>query len=303
MRRWLSIGFFASTGALAGVVVAGELLSYPARRVIGPPPVDLHATAVEISTSAGGRVSGWMSPGKPKHGAVLLLHGVRGDRREMVDRARFLGKLGYGILLIDLPAHGQSSGDRITYGAREAEGVKAALSFLAQSQPNERIAVIGVSLGAASLVLSRPSPQPSAVVLESMFPTIEEATYNRLSHYLGSSAGFFAKLLVEQLSLKLGVSPAQLHPIEETSALRCPTLIVSGSTDRHTTRNETKRIFDATPEPRELWIIDGAAHVDLHAFTPLAYEARVGAFLAKHLRTPDEPSIPGDGLAAVELLR
>jgi len=286
MRRWVAICFFASTAAIGGVLAAGELLSYPAHRLVGPPPRELQASAVDFYTSAGGRVSGWILPGKPKRGAVLLLHGVRGDRREMVDRAKFLSKLGYGILLVDLPAHGESSGDRITYGALEAEGVKAALSFLAHSQPSERIGVIGISLGAASLVLSKPSPAPSAVVLESMFPTIEEAAYNRLRIYLGASAGIFSTLLIEQLPLKLGISTAQLHPIEDTSALHCPTLIVSGALDRHTTPHETKRIFDAAPEPKELWIVDGAAHVDLHAFTPQAYEARVGAFLAKYLRTP-----------------
>jgi len=42
------------------------------------------------------------------------------------------------------------------------------------------VGVIGVSLGAASLVLAKPDPAPSAVVLESMYPTIEEAVSNRL---------------------------------------------------------------------------------------------------------------------------
>ena len=114
MRRWVAICFFASTAAIGGVLAAGELLSYPAHRLVGPPPRELQASAVDFYTSAGGRVSGWILPGKPKRGAVLLLHGVRGDRREMVDRAKFLSKLGYGILLVDLPAHGESSGDRIT---------------------------------------------------------------------------------------------------------------------------------------------------------------------------------------------
>ena len=286
MRRWIAIFFFAAASALGALVAAGEFFTYPAHRSVGLPPLDLPATTVDIHTSVGGRVSGWIWPGKPKVGAVLLLHGVRGDRREMVDRAKFLNRLGYGILAIDLPAHGESTGNRITYGAHEAEGVKAALSFLARSQPSERIGVIGVSLGAASLVLSKPSPAPSAVVLESMFPTIEEAASDRLRTYLGAPAAIFATLLVEQLPLRLGISLAQLHPIEETSALHCPTLIASGSVDRHTTLEETKRIFDAASEPKELWIVEGAAHVDLHAFTPHAYEARVGAFLAKYLRTP-----------------
>jgi len=215
---------------------------------------------------------------------VLLLHGVRADRREMLGRARFLNRLGYGILLIDLPAHGESPGHHITFGAREAEGGRAALAFLERHQHGEPVGVIGVSLGAASLVLAKPDPPPSAVVLESMYPTIEEAASTRLRIYLGDYAAKLGLLLVEQLSLRLGIAPAQLHPIEQMGALHCPVLVISGSADRHTPLAETRRIFGATPSPKELWIVDGAAHVDLHAFTPAAYETKVAEFLKKYLR-------------------
>ena len=51
--------------------------------------------------------------------------------------------------------------------------MRAALAFLERNQPGEPVGMIGVSLGAASLVLAKPDPAPSAVVLESMYPTIE----------------------------------------------------------------------------------------------------------------------------------
>src|SRR5262249_13073481 len=156
-----------------------------------------------------------------------------------------------------------------------SEGVRAALAFLERNQPGEPVGAIGVSLGAASLVLAKPDPAPSAVVLESMYPTIEEAVSNRLRIYLGDYAANLALLLVEQLPLRLGIAPAQLHPIEQTGALHCPVLIISGSADRHTPLAETQRIFAATSSPKELWIVDGAAHVDLHAFAPAAYETKV----------------------------
>jgi pimeloyl-ACP methyl ester carboxylesterase len=298
MRGWVTFFLCAAVSTFVGCVAVGTFLTQPAHRSVGPPPEDFNAKAVEISTANGGRVFGWLLPGRPNNGAVLLLHGVRADRRDMVGRARFLNKLGYAILLIDLPAHGESTGEHITYGAHEAEGVKVALEFLAQSAPGERIGVVGVSLGAASLVLLKPSPSPAAVVLESMFPTIEEAVVNRLKLYLGAPGELLAPLLIEQLSVTLAISPAQLHPIEALSALHCPILFISGSIDRHTTPSETKRMFDATAEPKELWVLDGAAHVDLHAFTPQAYEAKVGGFLAKYLHTPRDASFQGTASGA-----
>jgi fermentation-respiration switch protein FrsA (DUF1100 family) len=92
-----------------------------------------------------------------------------------------------------------------------------------------------------------------------------------------------AKLLLLQLPLRLSIQPAQLHPIARLPDLKAPLLIASGSADRHTTLAETQRLFAAAPEPKSLWIVDGAEHVDLHAYAPAEYERRIGGFLALHL--------------------
>lgn len=272
--------------AIGAVLAAGEILSGPAPALVGEPPAALHATTVRIA-APGGHVAGWLAQGVPHQGAVLLLHGVRGNRSDMLGRALFLSKLGYTVLLIDLPSHGESSGRRITFGAHEKDGVSAALAFLAQQFPGERIGVIGVSLGAASLVLSHPQPAPAAVVLESMYPTIEEAVSNRLRMRLGAPGSWLAPLLVQQLPLRTGVSPAQLRPVDDVAGLRSPVLLIAGAADLHTPAAETRRIYAALPGPKQLWLVDGAAHVDLHAFAPAEYERRVGAFLAAWLRAPD----------------
>jgi fermentation-respiration switch protein FrsA (DUF1100 family) len=189
-------------------------------------------------------------------------------------------------LLIDLPAHGESEGDRITFGAHEAAGVEAEIAYLATKVPSDPIGVIGVSLGAAAFVLSKPARAPAAVVLESMYPTIEEATSDRLRHYLGSVGPMFAPALLAQLPLRAGVPVEQLRPVVAIAKITSPVLIVSGSKDHDTPLPETMRIFDAANKPKELWIVDGADHVDLHRFAPGPYEARIGAFMARYLRVP-----------------
>ena len=272
------------TLTLAAIIVAvGELLSAPAHHVVGPPPADLHARQVVIPGPSDEFLSGWFAEGAIGSGAVLLLHGVRSDRRQMVERAMALRGRGYFVLLVDLPGHGESSGNRITFGYREAEGVKACLRFLAQLVPNEKIAVIGVSLGAASFVLSDPSPAPSAVVLESMYPTIEEAVADRLRLRAGSLGPLLAPLLLTQLPLRLGISADQLRPIDRLSFIHAPILIASGTDDQHTTSAETTRLFEAATQPKELWLVEGATHVDLYRFNPKAYDLKVFTFIAKHL--------------------
>lgn len=270
-----------STLALLGV---GEVLSRPATRSIGSPPTDFAADTVRIPLAGEQFVVGWFARGSVGSGAVLLLHGVRADRTQMLARARSLSRLGYSVLLIDLPAHGESTGERITFGAREAAGAAKALDFLRSQTPGERLAVIGVSLGAASTVLAQFSTPPEAVVLESMYPTIEEAIADRLRMTLGPLGASLTPLLLWQLPLRTGVSPNDLEPIQHIQNLRAPVLIASGTKDRHTTWAETERLFEAASEPKELWRVEGAEHVDLYQYNPEEYERRVFHFLAKYLR-------------------
>jgi len=263
---------------------AGELLSRPAGATVGEPPAELRARSVALQTAKGVRVAGWFARRSEGRGAVLLLHGVHGNRLSMLARAQWLAGLGYSVLLIDLPGHGESGGERITFGLREAEGVRAALAFLRHELPGERVGVIGVSLGAAATVLARAQPAPDAVLLESMYPTIEEAVADRLEMRLGAPGRWLAPLLLVQLPLRLSVSTSELRPIDAMATLHAPVFIISGSEDRHTTLSETRRICAAAVAPSECWIIEGAAHVDLHGFSPKAYELRVLGFLDRHLR-------------------
>lgn len=288
--------------ALLGAVVAaavalaavGALLSRPAARTIGPPPADLGARSVRIETDGGRFVAGWLVPGRPAHGVVLLLHGVRADRTQMTARARFLVRAGYTTLAIDLPAHGESPGARISFGAQEAAGVIAALDFLRRTRPGERIGVIGVSLGAAAAVLAGARPAPDALVLESMYPTIEQAAAARLRMRIGETAAeALSPLLLWQLPLHAGVAPAALRPIDALPALGAPVLIASGTADRHVPWAETRRLFEAAAPPKSLWGVAQAGHVDLHAFAPAAYEGVVLGFLEAHLRTAGSPRVQG----------
>lgn len=263
----------------------GDVLSRPALVAVGPAPAELHAVDVVLDTAEGETVAGWLVPGEEGKGAILLLHGVRANRMQMIERARYLRGLGYTVLLVDLPAHGQSPAKRITFGAHEARGVNAALAYLHALDPARKIGVVGVSMGAAAVVLANPkTPHLEAVVLESMYPTIEEALADRIALDHGNWAQALVPLLLWQLPLRTGVYPADLRPITAIRSLHAPLLIAAGSIDRHTTLPETRRIFEAANPPKELWIVEGAAHVDLFAFDRVSYEAHVGGFLREHLR-------------------
>lgn len=287
MKRLLLSLLVVAAALIMASGAAGEWLTRPARADIGPLPGDIAAQTVRIAYGDQQHLAGWFLPGQPGAGAVLLLHGVRGNRQQMLARARWLQREGIASLLVDLPSHGQSSGERISFGRFEARGVEAALAWLGQQLPGERLGAIGVSLGGASLLFAQRQPELQALVLESVYPTITDAVHDRLAMRLGSPAATaLAPLLLMQMPLRLGLSTDQLRPVEAVRALRVPLLVMSGTNDQHTPWPETQALFNAAPSPKVLWPVQGAAHVDLHAFAPRAYEARLAPWLHARLQRP-----------------
>ena len=117
-----------AAGASACYWAASDLAA-PAPREVGPPPPDLPGRVVRVLSPAAGTLTGWPAPGR-RGGAVLLLHGVRASRLDMLGRARFLHARGYTVMLFDSRAHGESGGQRITFGYLESLDARVLLGAL-----------------------------------------------------------------------------------------------------------------------------------------------------------------------------
>lgn len=276
LSSFVGIPQFIVLAVLIGIAIdlyAGYLFVCPMRGTIGPPPTDLGAAPITFPSRSGATLRGWYVPGVPGRGAVVLVHGIHADRRVMLPRARFLQRAGYSVLLFDLQAHGESTGDRITFGAKESLDVVSAIEVMRTKSPGERIGVIAVSLGGAAALFASPL-NIDALVIESVYPTIVDATRDRMGPVL-------APLLLWQLRPRLGLGVSDLRPIDHLKSVRGPIFVISGAEDRHTRPDEARAMFDAASEPKEFWLVPGAAHVDLHSVASHEYEQRVLAFLRR----------------------
>lgn len=296
IASWLRIRAprLAAHGAAGTLVAATSLVSLssciltmPATATIGRAPADLGASSVTFRSRSGSTIHGWLARGRAGGGAVLLLHGVGDNRLAMLDRARFLRDSGFTVLLTDFQAHGESRGRFITFGALESLDAAAALDFLHRAAPGERVGVIGVSMGGAASLVG-PGPLPvDAMVLESVYPTIRDAVTDRLRAWLGPIGVFapeLAPVVLAGVGEEIGVTERQLRPIERIGRVHTPILVAAGDADRYTLPVESRALYDRAAEPKQLWLVHGATHEDLHAFAPRDYESRVGGFLAHYLR-------------------
>src|SRR5437773_1658836 len=260
-------------------ISVGWLLAHPVQTRIGNPPTDLAAQPVTFASDLGANVHGLWCPIQNRRGAVLLLPGIRANRLSMIDRARFLRRAGYSVLLIDFQATGETKGDHITFGWKESRDVLAAVNFVHGVAPSDDVAIIGSSLGGVAALLATPPLKVDALVLEAVYPTIEIATRNRMQNYLGAFGRMLTPLLLGQLQLRLGVSAAQLRPVDHIGYVECPVLVMSAEKDRNTRPDDMRMLFDRVRSPKQLWFLPNAGHVDLHRAAREEYETRVLAFL------------------------
>lgn len=241
---------------------------------------------VEFSSASGALIKGWLVPNQNSKAVVVLMHGVNASRKVMVNRVGFLYRAGYSLLLFDFQAHGESTGKHITFGYLESRDATAAVQFVRQKFPGQKIAVDGVSMGGAAEMLAQPPLPVDAMIVESVYPTIIQAIDDRIKMRigpLGPLSALATPLLTVQMRPRLGFSTDDLRPIVAGARITAPKLFMAGDADRDTTVEESQAIYDAAAGPKELWIVKGAKHEDLYHYAPQVYEQKVLEFLTKYL--------------------
>ncbi len=270
--------------ALLSNYYIGTLLISPNPVNIGAPPDNFNAEEVSFTGKNGNVISGWFIEGDKDKGGILLMHDVRSNRLQMLDRAEFLNRHGYSVLLFDFQGHGESRGDHITFGYLESLDADAAFLYLENRLANKSIGIIGVSLGGAAALIGQAAQKSDAVILESVYPSIEEAVSNRLAIRLGNAGKYLTPLLTLQLKPRLGFDPDELRPADKIADAGGSVFIMSGTKDRHTTPAESKYLFNAAHEPKIFWEVEGASHVNFSRYKPEEYLEKVLWFFNSYLK-------------------
>lgn len=285
-RRCLSI---LLVGAVLFVLVSwfsAYNLTRPRNHSVTEPPIDFpyHVETITFETGDGLTLRGWLFPDDDDDNdkAIILLHGYTGHRGTMLPRAKFFREQGYTVFAYDARACGESGGDCITFGYREADDLVATVDLL-RKRGWERIACLGVSQGGATILLGAEKLDGvRCVICESVYDELEHAVDRRFRRYFGIPGWPACCLLVPFAEWRTGIAINDVKPVANIGKLPCPVLLISGDKDNRVYEEDTQALFTAAKEPKELWMIPGAGHEDL--FRQNGYEQRVLEFVAKHMK-------------------
>lgn len=210
--------------------------------------------------------------------AVIILAGIRGNSAACLEHAAYYQEKGYGILLIDLRATGESEGKFLSFGFHEKQELLAGVNFL-EKEGYTHIGAHGMSMGAATIVYSFAEKTDYAfVILESVYDNIQQAFYNRLP--IVPLNNFIFKPLHFWVYQLAGIQFNQLTPDELIHLYQGPILIIAGDQEKRVRPEETKRMYDLSTSPKkQLHWIKGAKHLNFLKHYPEQTKAAFDNFL------------------------
>ncbi len=269
----------------------------PPRRLV--PRLEALATApplqdVSFRTSDGLVLRGWY--GASHNGAVVaVLHGWSDTRAGMLPEAEMLASSGFGVLLFDWRAHGESDGKGTTWGADEQRDLDAALTWMEETHPGLQVGGLGFSMGGMTLVEQASHDRRiRAIALEGTYPSLEDVAYQMESSY-----GLLTGLPSVWAMRSFGPRLASVRPVDRLCSLSPrPVLLIYGSKEHASRYDLTKRMFSAACAPKELWIMVGAAHGEYARADPDGLKAKLVGFFSRELVAP--PLLPPSSRAPAD---
>jgi uncharacterized protein len=250
-------------------------------KVIIPPDLGFEVEDITFDSEDGITLSGWYVPSE-NNAVIILLHGYGGNRSSMIWHAKQLVAAGYGVLMYDERASGESTGAYRSYGWEDTRDVKAAIQFLKIQHATEYIGAAGCSTGADISVYSAALyPEIGAVwgdgnssVRAQDLPPPKDPIMALL---IGSNY-----LLDWMYTVKLKIeAPTPMIEVISRIAPR-PVMFVGGGKDRPIVGSEadlfTRRFAEAAGSNAQLWVIPEATHCNGPSVRGEEYSARIVEF-------------------------
>jgi uncharacterized protein len=247
-------------------------------RIITPEQLGLAHEEVRFRSADGVDLHGWFLPARgAAEGTVLFLHGNAENISTHILSVSWMPARGFNVFLFDYRGYGASQGRATLSGV--LQDVDAAMSTLL-ARPDfdkTRVIVFGQSLGgslaAYYVAHSAFRDDIRVLVIDSAFSSYAGIVREKLAaNWLTWPFQWLSSLTVDE---RFSPLPAMklISPI--------PLLVIQGDRDTIVPPHHAQRLYDAALEPKQLWIVEGAGHIQ--ALRQQDQRERLANYLYKQL--------------------
>jgi pimeloyl-ACP methyl ester carboxylesterase len=244
-----------------------------------------HPSSVPYTVPGEGGREGWFFPGLRSAPVVVLCHGYRSQRGDVLTLATTLQENQYNVFVFDFSGHGKSPGST-TLGPRESTEVLTAVALMAQRNDVDktRIGLWGTNMGAhAALAAAAADRRVAAIVVDSVYDDPQEFFGVELEH------SGYGGLPVVSWMCRVGFRVEQLpYRGQPPLATRLPALaripkLFIALRDNTPLAASTLRLYNMSPEPREQWVMAQSSYLLMSNEEKKAYDNNVLSFFLRSM--------------------
>ncbi len=283
-------GFAALSLLLATVAIMIYRVYYGVNIETAPTPSQVEIPAglsfkveeVQFLSEDGVQIAGWFVPSR-NNVTIILLHGYGGNRTSMLWHAQQLVDAGYGVLMYDERASGESGGTHRSYGWEDPRDVDGGLKFLKNKYgaDGNQVGIAGCSMGAQNALQGAANNTEIGAVWADGTAIIRAQDIPPQSNLLSQLVVAGNYMMDWASAIKLGMdAPPPLIEIIDDIAPR-PIMLVGGGVSRPIFGNEGRFMLyyaQYAGNNAETWIIPEAYHCDGPKVRPNEYAARMIKF-------------------------
>ena len=191
-----------------------------------------------------------------------------------------------------IAGHGESGGEVVTYGLREADDVHRWVDWMMASEHPRNVYGMGESLGGAVLLQSLARERRfSAVVAECPFANFERVAEDRVAQRIPGPLLLRRALAAPMVSsgflyarMRYGLDFRDASPEMAVGHTETPVLLIHGLADTNIYPAHSETLAARNPRMVTLWLVPGARHTAAYDAAPLEFRSRVLRWFAEHVK-------------------
>ena len=253
-----------------------------------PAEIGLDYEAVTLQTTDSVKLDAWFipSPQPEMNKAVVYIHGHGGTIQEGLRYASALHKAGYHQLFFSLRGNMPNGGmPYYSMGYHERKDLRAAVDFVLNRDHVDRVAVFGISMGAATAISGMAEDDRIAAgIFNSPFRNAEDQFGDvawrdyKLPHYpllpaVIAITEWRANADFDEVAAEVRVKEISPRPI----------FVMHGKGDDYVEVHHGQTVFESAGEPKVSWFSDSPDHVFEWNWNSEEAERRVLSFLERSL--------------------
>ncbi len=218
---------------------------------------------------------------------VIVVHGYGGTYLEMQPYCEFFKSKNFNILAVDNRAHGESDGKSIGFGWYDRLDILDWIEYLNNKNPNQKIVLFGVSMGATAVCCASGENLPSnveCVISDCAFANGEKQIKQVVAKNF-KLGKIFIKHFTSFLKRVYGFDMAMVDATKQVRNTKIPILFIHGQEDRFVPVQNLFDLYNSTPEGlRDKLVVEEAEHCKSYMTAGVMYERKINTFLSRYTK-------------------